>query len=169
MTKRKEDSSEWVQPRPGREREHSATHVWLVLFKAARSVEQNAMASISGLGLGLSDFAVLELLLHKGPQPINVIGKKIFLTSGSITTAIDRLEAKKLVAREPHPDDLRARLVQLTANGQRVIECAFSRHAADMEETMAVLAPAERLQLIRLLKKLGLFASARLQLNKNES
>jgi MarR family 2-MHQ and catechol resistance regulon transcriptional repressor len=143
--------------------------VWLVLFKAERAVEQSAMASISGLGLGLSDFTILEVLLHKGPQPINVIGRKVLLTSGSITTAIDRLEAKKLVVRAPHPQDLRARLVQLTAKGQGVIECAFNRHAADMEQTMAVLEPAERVQLVHLLKKLGFFAVSRLQLNKDQS
>jgi MarR family transcriptional regulator, 2-MHQ and catechol-resistance regulon repressor len=140
----------------------SALHVWLVMWKASHAIEQNALASISGLGLGLSDFAVLEVLLHKGPQPINVIGKKILLTSGSITTAIDRLEARKLVRRASHPDDQRARLVQLTDKGKRLIQCAFRQHACDMEETMAVLTPAERLDLIRLLKKAGIFAAARL-------
>jgi MarR family transcriptional regulator, 2-MHQ and catechol-resistance regulon repressor len=143
-----------------------ALHVWLILWKAARAIEQNALASISRLGLGLSDFAVLEVLLHKGPQPINVIGRKILLTSGSITTAIDRLESKKLVLRTPHPEDQRARLVQLTEKGKRLIQCAFEQHARDMEETMAVLAPAERLVLMRLLKKAGLFAAARLNRRK---
>lgn len=138
----------------------SGTHVWLVLWKAARAVEQNAISSVAGLGLGLSDFAVLEVLLHKGPQPVNVIGKKILLTSGSITTAIDRLESKRLVHRTPHPEDQRARLVQLTDRGKRLIECAFRRHALDMEETMAVLTPRERLELIRLLKKVGMSAAA---------
>lgn len=140
----------------------SATHVWLVLWKAARAVEQNAIRSVSGLGLGLSDFAVLEMLLHKGPQPINVIGKKILLTSGSITTAIDRLESRKLVHRTPHPEDQRARLVELTATGRRLIQCAFRQHELDMEETMAALTSSDRLELIRLLKKVGLFAAARL-------
>jgi MarR family 2-MHQ and catechol resistance regulon transcriptional repressor len=139
----------------------SATHVWLVLWKAARAVEQNALTSVSGLGLGLSDFAVLEVLLHKGPQPVNVIGKKIFLTSGSITSAIDRLESKKLVRRAAHPADRRARLVELTNKGKGVIECAFRQHALDMEETIGVLTPGERLEIIRLLKKVGLFAAAR--------
>jgi MarR family 2-MHQ and catechol resistance regulon transcriptional repressor len=143
--------------------EASGTHVWLVLWKAARAVEQNAISSVSGLGLGLSDFAVLEVLLHKGPQPVNVIGKKVLLTSGSITTAIDRLESRKLVHRTPHPEDQRARLVQLADRGKRLIEDAFRQHALDMEETMAVLAPSERLELIRLLKKVGIFAAARLK------
>ena len=141
----------------------SATHVWLVLWKAARAIEENAINSVSGLDLGLSDFAVLEVLLHKGPQPVNVIGKKVLLTSGSITTAIDRLESRKLVRRTPHPADRRARLVQLTDRGERLIENAFRQHALDMEETMAVLTPGERIELIRLLKKVGMFAAARVR------
>jgi MarR family transcriptional regulator, 2-MHQ and catechol-resistance regulon repressor len=141
--------------------ELSATHVWLVLWKAARAIEQNAISSVSGLGLGLSDFAVLEVLLHKGPQPVNVIGKRILLTSGSITSAIDRLESKKLVRRAAHPADKRARLVELTEKGKGVIQCAFQQHARDMEETIAVLTPDERLEFICLLKKVGLFAAAR--------
>jgi len=148
-------------PKPGNDT--SATHIWLILWKAAHAVGQNATRSVSGLGLGLSDFAVLEVLLHKGPQPINAIGKRVLLTSGSITTAIDRLESKKLVHRTPHPEDQRARLVELTGSGRRVIQCAFRQHALDMEETMAVLTTKERLELTRLLKKMGLFAEARLE------
>jgi len=144
----------------------SATHVWLILRKAGRAVEQNAMSSVSGLHLGLTDFAVLELLLHKGPQPVNVIGKKILLTSGSITSAIDRLEARKLVHRTPHPEDRRARVVQVTACGKRIIKDAFRQHELDMEETMAVLTHHERRELTRLLKKVGLFAAARLNQHK---
>ncbi len=144
------------------QKDSSATHVWLVLWKAARSVEQNAIRSVSGLGLGLSDFAVLEALLHKGPQPVNVIGKKILLTSGSITSAIDRLESRKLVHRTAHPEDRRARLVELTHEGEHTIESAFRQHTLDMEETMAVLTPSERVELTRLLKKVGIFAAARL-------
>lgn len=141
----------------------SATHVWLVLWKAARAIEQNAIRSVSRLGLGLSDFAVLEALLHAGDQPVNVIGRKVLLTSGSITTAIDRLATKKLVRRIAHPEDKRTRLVQLTEQGRRTIEEAFRQHACDMEETMSVLTRAERIELVRLLKKAGLFAASRLE------
>ncbi|MBV8811974.1 MAG: MarR family transcriptional regulator [Acidobacteriaceae bacterium] len=143
------------------ETDAAAMHAWLVLWKAAHAVEQNAISSVSNLGLGLSDFAILEVLLHKGPQPVNVIGKRILLTSGSITSAIDRLESKELVRRTSHPEDRRARLVELTEKGKRLIECAFRQHALDMEETFSVLTPGERLELIRLLKKVGLFAAER--------
>ena len=142
--------------------QETGTHVWLVLSKASRAVERNALNSISSLGLGLSDFAVLELLLHKGPQPVNVIGKKVLLASGSTTAAVDRLEVRGLVERTPDPDDRRSRIVKLTASGREVIEKAFAQHAKDIEETMAVLKPAERRELARLLKKVGLWAEARL-------
>src|SRR5580693_10516638 len=103
----------------------AATHVWLVLWKAAHAIEQNAMRSVSALGLGSSDFAVLEVLLHKGSQPVNVIGKKVLLTSGSITAAVDRLESRKLVRRTANLTDGRGRIVQLTKAGRRLIERAF--------------------------------------------
>src|SRR5258708_37790937 len=140
----------------------AATRVWLVLWKAAHAIEQNAIRSVSALGLGLSDFAVLEMLLHKGPQPVNIIGKKILLTSGSITAAVDRLESRKLLQRKADPKDGRSRIVQLTGRGRHLIERAFQKHALDMEETMAVLRSRERVELIRLLKKVGMWAAARL-------
>src|SRR6267142_5656141 len=142
--------------------ETSAIHVWLVLWRAARAIEQNAINSVLGLGLGLSEFAVLEVLLHKGPQPVNVIGKKVLLTSGSITAAVDRLESRKLVCRTADLTDGRGRIVQLTNAGRRLIGRAFQKHAVDMEETMAVLSSRERVELVRLLKKTGMWAAARL-------
>jgi MarR family 2-MHQ and catechol resistance regulon transcriptional repressor len=153
-------------PRIGGE---AATHVWMVLWKAAHAIEQNALRSVSASGLGLSEFAVLEVLLHKGPQPVNAIGKKVLLTSGSITAAIDRLESKKLVRRTADPRDLRARVVQLTETGRRVIERAFQQHAIDMEETLAVLRSTERTELVRLLKKAGMWAAARLETDNGTS
>jgi MarR family 2-MHQ and catechol resistance regulon transcriptional repressor len=141
--------------------QETGTHVWLVLFKAARAVERNAKRSIAERGIGLSDFAVLELLLHKGPQPVNRIGRKVLLASGSITAAVDRLKARGLLRRNVDPKDLRARIVHLTATGRKLAEQAFAKHSLDMEETMAVLRPREREDLVRLLKKLGLWAAAR--------
>jgi MarR family 2-MHQ and catechol resistance regulon transcriptional repressor len=112
--------------------------------------------------LGHSDFAVLEVLLHKGPQPVNIIGKKVLLASGSITAAVDRLESRKLLRRTSDPRDRRSRIVELTGAGRRLIEGAFQKHAKDMEETMAVLRSGERAELVRLLKKVGMWAAARL-------
>src|SRR6185503_9094866 len=123
----------------------SGVHVFLVLWKAARAVEAYAQNSVSQLEMCGSDFAILEALLHKGPLPVNEIGKKILLTSGSITVAVDRLETKGLVERRAHGTDRRARIVHLTMEGRRLITRIYGEHAADMEKLAAAsLTKAER-------------------------
>src|SRR2546427_10025158 len=134
----------------------TGVHVFLVLWKAARAVEAYAEKSVSELQMCGSDFAVLEALVHKGPLPINEIGKKVLLTSGSITVAVDRLETKGLVERRAHGTDRRAKIVHLTKEGRKVITPAYADHAADMERlASASLTRAERETLIGLLKKIG--------------
>lgn len=135
--------------------EDQAVKLWLLLSKASRSVEARAHLGIESLDMCLSDFAVLESILHKGPLPVNTIGKKILLTSGSITSAVDRLEARDLVFRSDDPKDRRVRLVELTKEGRRLITRAFERHALDMHEALDHLDKSEKQQLITLLKKLG--------------
>ena len=139
----------------------SGVHVFLVLWKAARAVEAYAEKSISELEMCGSDFAVLEALLHKGPLPVNEIGRKVLLTSGSITVAVDRLETKGLVERRAHGTDRRARMVHLTKSGRKLITRVYADHAADMERlASASLTREERKTLIRLLKKIGYKAAA---------
>jgi len=140
--------------------EATGIHLWLVLWKAYEAVRCHAERHIHSLGLGFSDFAVLEALLHKGPTPINTIGDLVHLTSGSITAAIDRLEQKSLVSRCSHPGDRRARIVHLTEEGRKLIECAFGDHAAAMEAATSGLSAAERAEAVVLLKKLGRRAQA---------
>lgn len=142
----------------------SGVHVFLVLWKAARAVETYAENSIAELEMCGSDFAVLEALLHKGPLPINEIGKKVLLTSGSITVAVDRLESKGLVERRASGTDRRARIVHLTKAGRELIARVYADHASDMERLAAAsLSRTERETLISLLKKIGYEATARLE------
>jgi MarR family 2-MHQ and catechol resistance regulon transcriptional repressor len=134
----------------------SGVHVWLVFMKAFHALAARAEESLdlSQAALGDSDFRVLEVLLHKGPLPVNTIGPKVWLTPGSISVAIDRLEKRALV-RRTKTDDRRVRLVELTAKGRALITKTFREHAAAMEEAAGVLSKEERLMLLRLLKKLG--------------
>jgi len=133
----------------------SGIHLWLVLWKAYDTLRRKADESIASMGLKWSDFAVLEVLLHKGPLPVNTIGPKVMLTSGSISVAVDRLVKRGLVDRRDDAEDRRARVVHLTTKGRELIECAFAEHAVAMEKAAGGLSKAERLQAISLLKKLG--------------
>jgi MarR family 2-MHQ and catechol resistance regulon transcriptional repressor len=125
------------------------------MMKAYRALERVADSSIAASQSCLSDFAVMEMLLHKGPQPVNEIGRRIDLTSGAITTAVDRLESRGLVTREAHETDRRARIVQLTQRGKEQAAKAFATHKTAMDSAANQLSKTERATLIRLLKKLG--------------
>ena len=144
----------------------SGTHLWLVLMKAHRTLERLATQSIESLEVCLSDFGIMELLLHKGPQPVNEIGRRIALTSGAITTAVDRLEARGLVTREAHESDRRARIVRLTAPGKEQAGSVFAGHKAVMDSAASGLSKTERATLIELLRKLGTSAGEHAQLEE---
>jgi len=113
-----------------------SVHTWLILGKAYRAILRPLLAHHQKESeLILSDFGILEVLLHKGPQPVNVIGPKVDLNPGSISVAVDRLYERGLVSREESPDDRRIRVVSLTTEGRKLISAAFRRHA-EMIETL---------------------------------
>ena len=133
----------------------SADRLWLVMMKAHRSIAAYVEARLSGLGIGMSDFMVLEVLLHKGPLTISAIGEKVLLTSASMTSAIDRLEDRKLVARKTCDSDRRVRYVELTAAGRKLIDGIYSEHLRDLDLVMEDLSDGERRTLYEGMKKLG--------------
>jgi len=137
-----------------------AIHVWLVLNKAFQAITRHAAAGIRHTGLGDSDFRVLEVLLHKGPLPVNTIGPKVNLTPGSISVAVDRLYGKGLVSRVESDEDRRIRVVALTPRGKKLIVPVFRKHAAAMKKVFSELSSDELQQLESILKKVGRRAEA---------
>jgi MarR family 2-MHQ and catechol resistance regulon transcriptional repressor len=135
-------------------------HVWLVTMKAMRALMRYAALGIENTGLGNSDFRVLEVLLHKGPLPVNTIGPIVDLTPGSISIAVDRLVAKGLVSRVESAEDRRVRIVALTARGRDLIVSAFRKHSGQMKRVFSELSPEELSALEVILKKVGRRAAA---------
>jgi len=130
-------------------------HVWLVMMKAMHAVTRYGLKNLEESGLGLSDFAVLEVLLHKGPLPVNVIGPKVNLTPGSISVAVERLVAKGLVSRAESSQDRRIRIVTLTRRGKSIIRPVFREHVATIEKVFAGVSSSEMRQLEQQLKRIG--------------
>ena len=139
---------------------HRADHIWLVMMKAMRALTRYAAAGIEETGLGLSDFGVLEVLLHKGPLPVNTIGLIVDLTAGSISIAVDRLVEKGLVSRVESAEDRRVRIVALTPRGKDLIAGAFRKHSLQMKRVFSELSPEELRGLETALKKVGKRAAA---------
>ena len=136
--------------------QNSGSHLFLLFWKASHAVMRHDHQSIAAQGFAsLSDYAVLEVLLHKGSLPVNAIGEKVLLTSGSMTTAVQRLEKKGLVVRERSEGDARVVLVHLTNEGMSLIQEAFTAHAEDLDELFIEFSEDERIQFAGLMRKLG--------------
>ena len=132
-------------------------------MKVHRTLMRHATRSIEALDMCLSDFAILEALLHKGPQPVRELARRIDLTSGSMTTAIDRLETRRLVTRADHATDRRAWVIHLTPKGEALITKVFAGHQEAMDWAMRGLSKTERSTLTDLLKRLGTTAEEQLE------
>jgi len=111
-------------------------------------------------GLGESDFRVLEVLLHMGPMPVNMIGPKVDLNPGSVSVAVDRLYKKGFVSRVECSQDRRVRTVSLTEKGRRMFVPLFRRHAALINRAFEDVSPKELQQLELILKKIGTHAES---------
>lgn len=103
---------------------------------------------------------ILEALLHKGPLTITEIQGKVLLATGSMTVAVDRLENKGHIVRRTTPEDRRARRLELTQEGRRLITTVFEAHSIALENCMSHLTGVEKQQAYGALKKLGLRAAA---------
>jgi len=130
--------------------------LFIVLSRAYRALNEEVNKVIQQRGLNPTEFAVLELLYHKGDQPLQQIGGKILLASGSITYVVDKLEQKGYLRRNGCPKDRRVTYAQITDEGRTLIEEIFPEHSQRINELMDVLSPEEKQTAIDLLKKVGL-------------
>ena len=145
----------------------TAAALWVVMARAYRAMAGYVEQSVAALGLGLSEFMILEALLHKGSMTMSALCEAALLANASMTSAIDRLQNKNLVERiatraseKSETQDRRVRLVQLTAEGSAVIKPLFARHLRDLDEVMKDVPAATRAELRRALKTIGLAAQA---------
>jgi len=139
----------------------TAGELWTVLARCYKALSSRVEQIAAGFGLCLTDFMILEALLHKGPLTITEIQGKILLASGSMTAAVDRLEKKGMIVRLFVKEDRRARLLELTEAGRVLIERVYAQHASEFEALMRVLRDKEMEQTYTALKRLGLHAATK--------
>ncbi|WP_090868148.1 MarR family winged helix-turn-helix transcriptional regulator [Oceanobacillus limi] len=132
--------------------------LFVVLTRALQSVEKQVIQDIKSHGLNLTEFSVLELLFHKGDQPIQKIGQKVLLASSSITYVVDKLVEKQYLERRACPNDRRVTYATITKKGNALMNEVFPKHMEAMREIMGGLTMEEKEFVITHLKKLGHYA-----------
>ena len=146
-----------------------ALHAWLVVVKAWQSMSRYLIPPLLAQGIGESDFRVLEILLHKGPMPVNAIGPKVYLNPGSVSVAVDRLYKKGYVDRVECKQDRRVRTVSLTEKGRQFFTPIFRQHVALIKRAFQDVPAEEMHQLEQVFKRLGKRAESLAELPQKET
>lgn len=133
----------------------TALKLWVVLSRAQWAVQQVSINDIESHGLSPAEFAIIEVLFHKGPLLLGEVQKKVLVSSGGITFLVDKLAKRGLVERRECASDRRARYAALTAEGEKLMREIFPTHAAAIREAVAGLPIEEQKALISVLKSLG--------------
>lgn len=133
--------------------------VLTVMMRANQIVQEVLKKDIAQHDLNFTEFAVLELLYHKGEQPIQIIGKKILIASSSITYVVDKLEKKEYVHRRACPDDRRVTFAGITETGKEFMDNIFPKHEEKVNTIFEELSEDEVKVAIELFKRIGLHAN----------
>lgn len=139
---------------------YCALNSYTKLMRVAESVTSRTSRPMAAAGLTISQFGVLEALLHNGPLCQRDIAAKILKSTGNITMVIDNLEKQGLVRRERDMEDRRYLTVHLTEKGTTLINKVFADVEASIVVEMSALSAEEQEQLGNLCKKLGLKGGA---------
>lgn len=129
--------------------------LYIVLSRAHKAINEELHGFFQANGVNPTEFAVLELLYHKGRQPLQVIGSKILLASGSITYVVDKLEKRGYLNRVSCPQDRRVTYAEISETGEAFMAEVFPQHELMLHDLLGALDEEEKAQAITLLKKLG--------------
>lgn len=140
----------------GTKEQKNTLNTFIKLMRATESLNQRLCRHLSEANLTISQFGILEALLHLGPQNQKELGQKLLKSGGNITLVIDNLEKSGFVSRKKDQNDRRAIIVDLTVQGKSFIEDFFPKHLDKISEEFSVLDDKEKEELARLCKKIGM-------------
>ncbi|MET1084978.1 MAG: MarR family transcriptional regulator [Burkholderiales bacterium] len=127
----------------------------IALARAYQALERGVRPHLARSGLGMTEFAVLEVLYHKGALQLGEIRDRILVTGASTTYVVKRLEERGLVRRRPSAEDQRVVFGELTAAGRALIDVLFPEHVDRLREVLGGLSVSEKEAATRLLRRLS--------------
>lgn len=146
-------------PAPATDGDRAATLQLIIgLGRALQAIERVVRPHLVQSGLSLTEFAVLEVLYHKGALPLGQIRDRILVTGASTTYVVKKLEARGLMRRRACAEDSRVVFGELTAKGRTLIDEVFPAHVQRLQGAMAGLSVSQKGEASRLLRALGLHA-----------
>jgi DNA-binding MarR family transcriptional regulator len=127
------------------------------LLLCAAHLERAIVSALEPFGLSFGDFDVLNTVRRRGDdegtKPRD-LARSSLITSGAMTSRLDRLERAGLIRRRPDPADRRGVLVQLTERGERLAAVSLHAVIAADEAFLEPLSPRQRDAVAGALKQL---------------
>jgi MarR family transcriptional regulator, 2-MHQ and catechol-resistance regulon repressor len=141
---------------PAADGERAATlQLIIALARALQAIEQGVRPHLVQCGLSMTEFAVLEVLYHKGPLPLGAIRDRILVTGASTTYVVKKLEQRGLMRRRVCPEDQRIVFGELTTKGRALIDEVFPAHVERLRHVTASLSVSQKREVSRLLRTLS--------------
>jgi DNA-binding MarR family transcriptional regulator len=106
-------------------RDHRLCMLWSLLRQTYTLVEKNQDRSLADYGLNMSKYMAL-FIVNYSTKPVNPTAIATYLSqeTPSITYALDRLEERGWIERQPAPDDRREIVLKITPTGRELLEKA---------------------------------------------
>lgn len=136
-------------------RQTEALKTYVAMKRTINEIELDTRKYVTKFKLNMNEFAVLEILYHKGTRTTQELKEGILVANSSTTYIVDKLCEKNLVKREFSPLDRRVIFVDLTEEGRKLIEDIFPLHAQQLTDNFERLNQDEIKQLRFLLKKMN--------------
>jgi MarR family transcriptional regulator, 2-MHQ and catechol-resistance regulon repressor len=127
----------------------------IALGRALQAIERGVRPHLVEYGVSLTEFAVLEVLYHKGALPLGEIRDRILLTGASTTYVVKKLQERGLMRRRACAEDQRVVFGELTAKGRALIGEVFPAHVERLRHVMAGLSVSQKREASRLLRALS--------------
>ena len=135
-------------------REKRALDLYVKLTRASVSLGAALNGPLLGEDLTESQMGVLDALAHLGTLTQRELASKVLRSPANMTTLIDQLEKRDLLARE-RGEDRRCNRISLTPAGRKLFDRVFPQHASRLADAVSALSAAEQEELARLCRKLG--------------
>ena len=127
----------------------------IALGRSVQAIERGIRPHLAACGLSLTEFAVLEVLYHKGALPLGEIRDRILVTGASTTYVVKKLEERGLMRRRTSAEDQRVVFGELTSKGRTLMDKVFPAHVDRLRHVMAGLSAAEKRAASQLLRRLS--------------
>ena len=123
------------------------------LHRVCNEIDRRSSQIFAQYRLSLGQFAVLEVLYHKGNLSVGEVQKKILSTSGTIPVIVNNLTKRGLVERLTDVDDKRKCILHITEEGKKLMREVFPKNKTTIIDSMSNWSDEEKNQMLKILKK----------------